>query len=158
VPLTDSNENRPDLRAVVFDLDGIIANTEDLYEQAGETILTRRGKTYDADLRAQIMGRPAVDAIKIMIDCHSLNDTVDDLMCECAEMLQELIATSLAPMPGAVSLINDLHSAGIPIAVATSSTSDYADNVLTRLSLKQRFRFILTASDIHRGKPDPEIY
>ena len=155
--------NRPDvdcstLRAVVFDLDGIIANTEDLYEQAGETVLGRRGKTYDADLREQIMGRPVVDAIQIMIECHSLPDTVDGLMCECTDVLQQLIATSLAPMTGAVSLINDLQSSRLPIAVATSATPEYADNVLTRLKLKQQFRFILTAADIHRGKPDPEIY
>jgi HAD superfamily hydrolase (TIGR01509 family) len=153
-----SNETEPALSAVVFDLDGIIANTEDLYEQAGETVLGSRGKTYDADLREKIMGRPVVDAIQIMIDCHSLPDTVDDLMCECADVLQQLIATSLAPMPGAVSLIDDLQSADMPIAVATSATPEYADNVLTRLNLKQRFRFILTAADIHRGKPDPEIY
>jgi HAD superfamily hydrolase (TIGR01509 family) len=153
-----SNDTEPALSAVVFDLDGIIANTEDLYEQAGETVLGRRGKTYDADLREKIMGRPVVDAIQIMIDCHSLPDTVDDLMCECADVLQQLIATSLAPMPGAVSLIDDLQSADMPIAVATSATPEYADNVLTRLNLKQRFRFILTAADIHRGKPDPEIY
>ena len=146
------------LSAVVFDLDGILANTEDLYEQAGETVLGRRGKIYDADLRERIMGRPVVDAIQIMIDCHSLPDTVDDLMRECAEVLKQLIETSLAPMPGAVSLIDALQSANIPIAVATSATPEYADNVLTRLNLKQRFRFILTAADIRRGKPNPEIY
>jgi HAD superfamily hydrolase (TIGR01509 family) len=153
-----SNENEPTLSAVVFDLDGIIANTEDLYEQAGETVLGRRGKTYDADLREQIMGRPVVDAIQIMIDCHSLPDKVGDLLCECADVLQQLIATSLAPMPGVISLIDDLVSAEMPIAVATSATPEYADNVLTRLNLKHRFRFILTAADIQRGKPDPEIY
>jgi HAD superfamily hydrolase (TIGR01509 family) len=158
VTSTGSNENPPDLRAVVFDLDGVIANTEDLYEQAGETVLGRRGKTYDAELRERIMGRPVVDAIQIMIECHSLPDTVDDLMCECADVLERLIATSLAPMPGAVSLIDDLQAANIPSAVATSATPEYADNVLTRLSLKQRFRFILTSADIRRGKPDPEIY
>jgi HAD superfamily hydrolase (TIGR01509 family) len=158
VTRVQTNKNEPALRAVVFDLDGIIANTEDLYEQAGETVLSRRGKTYDADLREQIMGRPVVDALQIMIDCHSLPDTVDDLMRECTEALQQLIATSLAPMPGAVSLIDDLQAAKMPIAVATSATPEYADNVLTRLSLIQRFWFILTAADIHRGKPDPEIY
>jgi HAD superfamily hydrolase (TIGR01509 family) len=146
------------LRAVVFDLDGLIANTEDLYEQAGETVLGRRGKIYDADLRERIMGRPVVDAIQMMIDCHSLPDKVDDLICECGEVLQKLIATSLAPMPGVLSLVGDLQSAQMPIAVATSATPDYAENVLTRLKLKHSFRFILTAQDIHRGKPDPEIY
>jgi HAD superfamily hydrolase (TIGR01509 family) len=148
----------PAIRAVVFDLDGIIANTEDLYDQAGETVLGRRGKTYDAELREQIMGRPVVDAIRIMIDCHSLPDQVEDLMCECGEVLKDLIATALAPMPGVIDLLNDLRAADIPIAVATSATREYADNVLTRLGIKNRFRFILTAADIHRGKPDPEIY
>jgi pseudouridine 5'-phosphatase len=146
------------IRAVVFDLDGIIANTEDLYEQAGETVLGRRGRTYDADLREQIMGRPVVDAIRIMIDCHSLPDQVEDLLCECGDVLKELIATSLAPMPGVIELLNDLQAADMPVAVATSATPEYADNVLTRLNIKQRFRFILTAADINSGKPDPEIY
>jgi HAD superfamily hydrolase (TIGR01509 family) len=154
----DSNSTLPVLRAVVFDLDGLIANTEDLYEQAGETVLGRRGKTYDANLRERVMGRPVVDAIQMMIDCHSLPDTVDSLICECGEVLEKLIETSLAPMPGVLSLIDDLQSAQMPIAVATSATPEYAENVLTRLNLKHRFRFVLTAKDIHRGKPDPEIY
>ncbi len=155
---TGSKQNSPALRAVVFDLDGIISNTEDLYEQAGETVLGRRGKTYDDDLRQRIMGRPVVDAIQMMIDCHSLSDSVDDLMCECAEVLQQLIATSLAPMPGVVSLLHDLRTANTPIAVATSATPEYAENVLTRLKLKQQFGFILTSADVQRGKPHPEIY
>ena len=62
-----------DLRAVVFDLDGLIANTEDLYEKAGEAVLARRGKTYDTPLREQMMGRPVADALQIMIDCHALS-------------------------------------------------------------------------------------
>jgi HAD superfamily hydrolase (TIGR01509 family) len=61
-------------------------------------------------------------------------------------------------MRGVIDLLDDLQAADMPVAVATSATPEYADNVLTRLDLKQRFRFILTAADIHRGKPDPEIY
>ncbi|HVT29475.1 MAG TPA: HAD family phosphatase [Lacipirellulaceae bacterium] len=154
----DANQVGPIPRAVVFDLDGLIANTEDLYEQAGETVLRRRGKTYDAELREKIMGRPVVDSLRIMIDCHSLPDALEDLMCECSDMLQKLMATSLAPMPGVAELVDDLHAVGIPIAVATSGTRQYADHVLSRLNLRHRFGFILTAEDIHRGKPDPEIY
>jgi pseudouridine-5'-monophosphatase len=158
VTSAESNRSEANIRAVVFDLDGILANTEDLYEQAGEAVLGRRGKIYDDDLRERIMGRPVVDAIQIMIDSHSLPDTVDDLMGECADVLKHLIETSLAPMPGAVPLINDLQAANIPTAVATSATPEYADNVLTRLDAKQRFRFILTSADIRHGKPNPEIY
>jgi pseudouridine-5'-monophosphatase len=146
------------LEAVVFDLDGLLVNTEDLYEQAGYTVLRRRGKTYDADLREQMMGRPVVDAIQLMIDCHSLPDTLEALMGECKEVLDGLMATSLVPMPGVEKFLDDLASANIPIAVATSATPEYAEHVLAKLALKDRFQFILTAADINRGKPNPEVY
>ncbi len=147
-----------ELRAVVFDLDGLIANTEDLYEKAGQAVLHRRGKTYDAVLREQMMGRPVADALQLMIDCHSLPDPLDVLMCECKDEMQRLLATSLAPMPGLYELLNGLQSARMPVAVATSGPREYAHHVLERLNVKDRFRFILTAEDIRRGKPDPEVY
>jgi HAD superfamily hydrolase (TIGR01509 family) len=147
-----------DLRAVVFDLDGLIANTEDLYELAGDDILGRRGKTHDQELRVQMMGRPVADSFQIMIDYHALPDQLDDVLREVEDVLSRLMATSLAAMPGVYPLIDKLEAADIPIAIATSGTRSYADNVLTRLGLGHRFRFILTAEDIHRGKPDPEVY
>ena len=99
--------NNSQIRAVVFDLDGLLVNTEDLYEQAGESVLRRRGKTYDAELREQMMGRPVVDAIQLMIDCHSLSDPLEDLMGECKEVLDALMATSLAPMPGVEQFLDE---------------------------------------------------
>ena len=144
--------------AVVFDLDGLLINSEDLYEQAGESILRRRGKIYDAELREKMMGRPVADAIQLMIDCHSLPDPLDDLMCECREVLESFMETSLATMPGVEQLLDELQAADIPIAIATSGMREYAHYVLTRLNLLDRFRFVLTAEDIERGKPDPEVY
>jgi HAD superfamily hydrolase (TIGR01509 family) len=148
----------PPLRAVVFDLDGLIANTEDLYELAGDDILGRRGKTHDAALRVQMMGRPVVDSFQIMIDYHSLPDTLDELLLEVREVLGRLLSTSLAAMPGLYELLDDLDAAGVPMAVATSGTQTYADEVLSRLGVKNRFRFVLTAEDIQHGKPHPEMY
>jgi HAD superfamily hydrolase (TIGR01509 family) len=148
----------PKLQAVVFDLDGLLVNSEDLYEQAGEAVLRRRGKTYDAVLREQMMGRPVVDAMQLMIDCHALPDPLEDLMCECRAELEALMATSLAPMPGVEPLLGELQAAGVPLAVATSGTREYAHAVLAKLHLQHCFRFILTADDITRGKPDPEVY
>ena len=146
------------IRAVVFDLDGLIANTEDLYEQAGETVLARRGKAYDAALREQMMGRPVADALQIMIDCHSLSDPLETLMCECRDVMLALISTSLAAMPGVYELLDELQAAQLPMAVATSGPRDYANHVLVQLKVNDRFQFVLTADDIRHGKPDPEVY
>jgi HAD superfamily hydrolase (TIGR01509 family) len=147
-----------DLRAVVFDLDGLIANTEDLYEKAGEAVLARRGKTYDAPLREQMMGRPVADALQIMIDCHSLSDPLETLLCECKDEMLSLISTSLEAMPGLYGLLDELQAAKLPIAVATSGPRDYARHVLSKLGVNDRFQFVLTADDIRHGKPDPEVY
>jgi HAD superfamily hydrolase (TIGR01509 family) len=148
----------PELQAVVFDLDGLIANTEDLYELAGDDILGRRGKPHEPALRVQMMGRPVADSMQIMIDYHSLSDKLDDLLLEVREVIARLIADKLAAMPGLYGLLDDLESARVPAAVATSGTQVYADEILTRLGVKHRFRFVLTAEDISRGKPDPEVY
>jgi HAD superfamily hydrolase (TIGR01509 family) len=146
------------LAAVAFDLDGTIVNSEDLYQHAGDAVLRRRGKLHDPALRAQMMGRPVVDAVQIMIDYHQLPDPLDDLMRECREALEELMATSLAAMPGVNELLDELDKKGTSYAVATSGTRDYADYVLTRLDIRERFQFVLTAEDVARGKPNPEIY
>ena len=105
-----------------------------------------------------MMGRPVVDALQIMIDCHSLPDSLAELMCECKDVLQRLMETSLAAMPGLMKLLDELEAAKVPFAVATSATREYAEFVLGRLKIRERFRFVLTADDIRRGKPDPEIY
>jgi HAD superfamily hydrolase (TIGR01509 family) len=146
------------LRAIVFDLDGVLANTEDLYEKACEEVLGRRGRTYDPPLREQMMGRPVLDAIQIMIDAHALDDPVDALLLECREVLNVLMRTSLAPMPGVGQLLDRLEAADLPAAVATSALREYADYVLIRLGIKQRFRFVLTSEDVEHGKPEPDIY
>jgi len=146
------------IRAVAFDLDGTLVNSEDLYELAGEEVLRRRGKTYDPLLREQVMGRPAVDSLRLIIDYHALADPIEDLIRECGELMLEFMATSLAAMPGVYELLKDLDKAGVPYGVATSATRDYADNVLTQLGILDQFRFVITAEDVQHGKPDPEIY
>jgi pseudouridine 5'-phosphatase len=150
--------NDETLLAVAFDLDGTIVNSEDLYEQAGEEVLRRRGKTYDPVLREQIMGRPAVDSLRVMIEFHGLSDTVEELVLESGELMLKLMETSLAAMPGVPELLDALDAAGLPYGVATSATRDYANYVLTKLAIKERFQFVLTAEDIERGKPAPDVY
>jgi HAD superfamily hydrolase (TIGR01509 family) len=146
------------LLALCFDLDGTIVNSEDLYEIAGEEVLRRRGKSYDPVLREQVMGRPAVDSLRVMIEFHSLPDTVEELIRESGELLLKMMETSLALMPGAHELFDELDAANVPYGVATSATRDYADYVMARLEISRRFQFVLTAEDIRHGKPDPEVY
>lgn len=149
---------REKLQAVVFDLDGLMFNTEELYQQVGTELLRRRGKPFTPDLLDQMMGRPGSVSLQIMIDWHGLTCTVADLVRETDEIFPAILDRELAPMPGLLLLLDALERAGIPKAIATSSRRSFVDQVLPRFSLDPRFQFVLTSENVVQGKPHPEIY
>ncbi len=145
-------------RAVVFDLDGLMFNTEDLYQDVGTQMLRRRGKRFDAELLDAMMGRPANAALQLMIDYHQLDATVDQLVSETDEIFGTLLDDRLEQMPGLAELLDALEQAGLPKAIATSSGPTFVRRVLDKFELAPRFTCILTCDDIREGKPHPEIY
>jgi len=147
-----------DLKAVVFDLDGLMFNTEELYFEVGTELLRRRGRPLTQELLNQMMGRPSRLALQIMIDMHGLSDSVETLQRENDEIFVELLDTRLAPMPGLIDLLEALESAGFPKAIATSSRRVFVERVLASFQLGPRFEFVLTSEDVTQGKPHPEIY
>lgn len=144
--------------AVVFDLDGLMFNTEDLYRRGGGEVLRRRGKPYEEALFLAMMGRPAKVALQVMIDWHGLTDSVETLERESYEVMVPLMTEHLAPMPGLFDLLAALDQAGRPKAIATSSRRIFVETILNRFELLPRFDFILTSEDVTHGKPHPEIY
>jgi HAD superfamily hydrolase (TIGR01509 family) len=144
--------------AVVFDLDGLMFNTEELYQQAGGQILARRGKSFDRELLDAMMGCPADVALKRMIEWHDLDDTIEGLAAETDEFFAALLGERLETMPGLFDLLAALESAALPKAVATSSARAFTREVLAKFDLRARFQFVLTAEDVRQGKPHPEIY
>jgi HAD superfamily hydrolase (TIGR01509 family) len=145
-------------RAVVFDLDGLMFNTEHLYRLVGGEVLRRRGHTFEEALFTAMMGRPASVALQIMIDWHGLDATVPDLERENDEIFGPVLDEHLAPMPGLVELLDALEAAGVRKAIATSSRRAFVGDLLGRFGWLERFAFWLTAEDVKQGKPHPEIY
>ncbi|HTI50238.1 MAG TPA: HAD family phosphatase [Planctomycetaceae bacterium] len=148
----------PAIRAVVFDLDGLMFNTEDIFNEVGREVCRRRGKEMTRELLQQMMGRRAPEAIGVMIDFHGLSDTVESLIDESRTLFFELAGDRLAPMPGLFELLGHIESRGLRKGVATSSGRMYLEAILRRFDLLERFDFTLAAEDVTHGKPHPEIY
>ena len=142
----------------MFDLDGLMFNTEELYQDVGTEILRRRGKVFEADLLHAIMGRPPRVSLQMMIDWHGLEASVAELAAETDEIFAKILDERLELMPGVARLLEALEAAGIRKAIATSSGPAFVEGVLSRFHLQPRFEFILTCEDIVEGKPHPEIY
>ena len=148
----------PTPTAVVFDMDGLMFNTEDVYYQVGCRLLERRGHLFTDALSDAMMGRPPQPSFELMIQWHNLSDTWQQLADESEEIFLELLDGYLAPMPGLLTLLQALEAAGIPKAICTSSSRRCLEAVLACRNLEPRFQFTLTSEDIVHGKPNPEIY
>ena len=146
------------IRAVVFDLDGLMFNTEMIYDKVGDELLHRRGKLMTPDLKLAMIGRRPQESLALMIDMHGLNDSIDDLLFESQELFFEAAAGRLAPMPGLHELLEYIDANQMLKAVATSSNHNYVRRVVGPFGLLERFPVILAAEDVTQGKPHPEIY
>ena len=79
-------------------------------------------------------------------------------MAEATERFMALVYTAVHPTPGLIHLLDLLDRHAMPLAVATSSHRSYAERLLTRHRLIERFALILAREDVQKHKPDPEIY
>jgi HAD superfamily hydrolase (TIGR01509 family) len=146
------------LQAVTFDLDGLMFNTEELYQEVGGMILARRGKQFTTELLDMMMGRKSDIAYGLMIQYHQLEATPEQLAAEAAEIFGGILPDKLRPMRGLLDLLDALEDAAIPKGIATSSLRSFVELVLGISKLAPRFSFVLTSEDIVHGKPAPDVY
>jgi HAD superfamily hydrolase (TIGR01509 family) len=146
------------IRAVVFDLDGLMFDTEALFFRVSSEALAERGKTFTPAMMQAMIGRRAADAVEAWKMLAGLDISADDLLAEVRRRFYAVMDTAVHPTPGLFVLLDHLKRSGLPLAVATSSRRAYADRLLTQHGLADRFTFILASEDVTNGKPDPEIY
>jgi HAD superfamily hydrolase (TIGR01509 family) len=146
------------IRAVVFDLDGLMFDTEALFFRAASDVLESRGKRFTAEIMRAMIGRRSTDVAGALKTMAALDEPVEKIQAEIRDRFNAEVDTAVHPTPGLFVLLDHLGRRGLPAAVATSSGQAYADRLLIRHGLADRFAFVLTAEDVTRGKPDPEIY
>ena len=146
------------IAAVAFDMDGLLLNTEELYFEVFDELMQRRGLRYTHALRRSMMGLPSPEAFEVLIREAALRDTADDLEEECDEIFSGVLPDRLATMPGVHELLQLIESLELPLCVATSSRRSFAIDSLTAVGVVERFDFVITAEEVARGKPFPDIY
>ena len=146
------------IQAVAFDMDGLMFDTEALYNEVGRELMRRRGCDYPDELCHAVMGTPPEVSFTTMIHWHALNDTWQKLQTESDAIFLELVKGGFKMMPGLPELLAEIERLGLPKAVCTSSSPLLVGPVLGYYNMAPKFDFILTAADVTLGKPNPEIY
>ncbi|MDR0610732.1 MAG: HAD family phosphatase [Planctomycetaceae bacterium] len=146
------------IKAVAFDMDGLMFDTEDVYWKAASALLARRGEIYTPEMCAAIMGRTPQYCFELFKQTYGFPETWQELQQESEDFFLQFLDDGFSAMPGLFELMDYLNARQIPKGICTSSAARIVSEVLRRKNLSEQFDFVLTAENITHGKPDPEIY
>lgn len=144
--------------AVVFDFDGLMADSEPLAEWAWQETLARYGRELDDQTFREVQGMRVVDSARLFCERFSLPISPERAMAERDKLFLRAVPTRLRPRPGLYSLLDELATYRTPLAVATSGHCRYVTLAMQTLELDGRFRAVAAGDEVERGKPAPEIY
>ena len=146
-------------RAVVFDFDGLIVDTEQPIFNAYTAIFEEYGLVLSLEIWEQVIGGTGHRDILFEHLEHALGRPVDrDALRERARTHHHNVTVTLPPLDGVVDHIEQARAAGMRLGIASSSTGTWVKGHLERLGLLERFDTICVREDVDRTKPDPDVY
>jgi HAD superfamily hydrolase (TIGR01509 family) len=144
-------------QAVIFDMDGVLMDSEQLWNQSKQELVREVGGHWREDAPTAMMGMSSPewsaymrDELGVPLDDEEINRAVVGRM-------EELYRERLPLLPGAVEVVRDLHRRW-PLALASSANREIIDFVLAAAGLAAEFRATVSSEEVERGKPAPDVY
>ena len=144
--------------AVIFDLDGVLLDSEPIYLGATNAVLAREGKHLTPEENARYIGVRFRDMLGDIIPKLGLAHGADYYIAETREAVLRAFGGPLTPPPGARELIERLVDHGVPRAVGSSSVHAWVETILTNLGIREHFPIVVGGDDVSHGKPAPDIF
>ncbi len=147
------------IKAVIFDMDGVIIDSEPIHTELTLNVLKDVGVTPDESEIYEFIGVRNEEMWATLIERHNINESIEQLMDRLkAYKMERFLSSNLEPMNGVVDLLRTVKRKGLKIALATSSPRYFAKYILKAVKVAVFFDELVTADEITNGKPDPEIY
>jgi HAD superfamily hydrolase (TIGR01509 family) len=145
------------IQALIFDMDGLMIDSERLYFEAEREIAAAHGKVVEDATLWKMMGRKPLESMRLFVEELGIRQRAEDLLRRRDGLMREKLARDLKPMPGLEHILERFH-AKLRLAVATGAQREFLDITLDSLKIREKFDVLQTSDGIARGKPDPEIY
>jgi HAD superfamily hydrolase (TIGR01509 family) len=143
--------------AVVFDLDGVIVDSEHVWDSAREALARERGGRWHEQAQRDMMGMSSTEWSRYMHDVIGLKDSPEEISAEVVRRLEATYREELPLIDGALEAVARLAERW-PLGVASSSNRPIIDLVLELSSLDRFFRATVSSEEVARGKPSPDVY
>ena len=145
-------------RAVIFDLDGVLADSEPWWNEIDAKLLAEYGMKYCGEYHQNVLGVSYRLAIEFYKKTFGLSVPTEEMMRRRGEIATEFFANRIDLFPSVKPTLEELRQMNLRLAVATSSVSASARPFLDRHKLTSFFEVIVTGEEVDRGKPYPDIY
>jgi beta-phosphoglucomutase family hydrolase len=146
------------IKAVIFDMDGVIAETERAHIEAEKQTMLKHGVRISEDELHEYTGTTAKMMFTDLINKYNLDTTFEEIFREKEGVLDKMLEEDIQPAKGVIDLLLLLKKKKIKLAVASSSHRKMIEHVLKKLMIIDLFDSIIGAEDINRSKPNPEIF
>lgn len=146
------------LSAVIFDLDGVLADSETWWNQIDAKLLADYGVTYHGEYHQNVVGVSYRLAVEFYRKAFGLSVPTEEMMKRRGEIATEFFANRVGLFPNVKEVLKELRQMKLHLAVATSSVSGSARPFLDRHQLTGFFEVIVTGEEVEHGKPAPDIY
>jgi HAD superfamily hydrolase (TIGR01509 family) len=143
--------------AVVFDLDGVIVDSEHVWDEARQQLAEERGGRWHEQASRDMMGMSSPEWSRYMHDVIGLRESPEEINAEVVRRLQAVYRKGVPLIPGAVEAVKRL-AAGWPLGLASSSNREVIDFVLAASGLARSFAATVSSEEVSRGKPAPDVY
>jgi len=148
----------PPFRAVIFDLDGVLADSEPWWNRIDAKLLAEYGVTYRGEYHGNVLGVSYRLAVEFYKNTFHISAPIEELMRRRGEIATEFFANRVELFPSAETTLKELRQLKLRLAVATSSVSASARPFLERTGIRSLFEVIVTGDEVQHGKPYPDIY
>jgi HAD superfamily hydrolase (TIGR01509 family) len=145
------------IEAVVFDLDGVIVDSEQVWDDVRERLAKERGGRWHEGAQAAMMGMSSPEWSVYMHDEIGLSESPEEINEEVVRRMLARYGDELPLIDGAVEAVRRLADA-FPLAVASSSNRPLIETVLREARIDDRFDAVVSSEEVAAGKPAPDVY
>ena len=146
------------IQAVIFDMDGVLVDSEPFGFEALRRVMARYGLGYSEEENAEFLGRTTLESCRTLRARHALPDAAEALADFYIQEMLEQIGKGPIPMPGVPEVLVRLRAAGYPLALASSAELRVIHANLTALALAPLFEAVVSGTQVARGKPAPDVF
>jgi HAD superfamily hydrolase (TIGR01509 family) len=145
------------ITAVVFDLDGVIVDSEQVWDEVREDYVRETGGTYTDESARDMMGMSSPEWSRYMAEALRVPGTPEEINAAIVERMLARYGEAPPLLPGAVEAVRRI-GAWVPLAIASSSNRELIDVVLRASGLAADFGVTVSSEEVPRGKPSPDVY